>query len=91
MERKDEVRVQQDERYAHLVLMAKTNAQSNYKDSGSDNGYNLATINLKTILSPQAILDVLFVDGLKHNLISISQLCDKGMSTFITYSVIQQQ
>ena len=24
------------------------------------------------------IKDVLFVDGLKHNLLSISQLCDKG-------------
>ena len=29
-------------------------------------------------LSSTTISDILLVDGLKHNLISISQLCDKG-------------
>jgi len=29
------------------------------------------------------IKDVLLVDGLKHNLLSISQLCDKGYNSLI--------
>jgi hypothetical protein len=28
--------------------------------------------------------DVLFVDGLKHNLLSVSQVCDKGCEVFFT-------
>ena len=28
--------------------------------------------------------DMLFVDGLKHNIISVSQVCDKGCEVFFT-------
>lgn len=35
--------------------------------------------------SSTTIFDVMLVDGLKHNLLSISQLCDKGFKvTFVT-------
>jgi hypothetical protein len=32
------------------------------------------------------IADVLLVDGLKHNLLSISQLCDKGYNVYSNQS-----
>jgi hypothetical protein len=33
--------------------------------------------------------DVLFVDGLKHNLLSVSQVCDKGCEVFLLLKTIK--
>ena len=52
------------------------------KDGGmvtfGDNGKGkIIGINSIGITPPTCIENILFVDGLKHNLLSISQLCDK--------------
>jgi hypothetical protein len=33
--------------------------------------------------------DVLFVDGLKHNLLSVIQFCDKGCEFFLLLNIVK--
>ena len=61
---------------AFTTFEAKESGSVSYGDNAK--GKILGAGNIGS--SPTYLKDVLLVEGLKHNLISISQLCDKGYS-----------
>ena len=58
-----------------ITLKAKDGGMVTFGDNGKGKIIGIGNIG---ITSSTFINDVLLVDGLKHNLLSISQLCDKG-------------
>ena len=60
-------------KFSHLTLKAK--GYVTYGDSTKGNFFGIGKFGAPSFTS---IEDVLYVEGLKHNLLSISQLYDKG-------------
>ena len=55
-------------------IEAKDGGKVNFGDNSKGKVIGIGSIKCKSL----KIVDVLLVDGLKHNLLSISQLCDRG-------------
>ncbi|XP_073220690.1 uncharacterized protein [Cicer arietinum] len=60
------------------------NAQKNHKFVGSKPIHDVFIKPTQRSESTTVFKDVLYVKGLKHNLLSISQLCDKGYQVYFT-------
>lgn len=60
-------------KFSSLSLKAK-----GYVTYGDDNKGKILGVGTVGVPPCTIIKDVLYVEGLKHNLLSISQLCDKG-------------
>ena len=55
---------------------------------GDDSKGKIVDIGNIKIGSSPLIENVVLVEGLKHNLLSISQLCDKGLKLFLMISLV---
>jgi len=66
-----------------VSIICKQEGDVTYGDNNKGRILGRGSIGDKSIL---LIHDVLYVEGLKHNLLSISQLCDKGYQ--VIYQVI---
>ena len=65
--------------FSNLVLKAK-----GFVTYGDNNKGSIIVKGKVDALPLTSIEDVIFVEGLKHNLLSISQLCDKGFKIKFT-------
>lgn len=66
-------------KFSSLVLKYKSYVT--YGDNNKGNIFGIGKIGAPPFKS---IEDVLYVEGLKHNLLSINQLCDKGFEIKFT-------
>ena len=62
-------------------LMLKAKGYVTYGDNNKGRILGIGKVGAPNFIS---IEDVLYVEGLKHNLLSISQLCDKGFKIRFT-------
>ena len=66
-------------KFSHLTLKAK-----GYVTYGDNNKGRILGVGIIGSPPSTTIEDVLFVEGLKHSLLSISQLCDRGFKVNFT-------
>ena len=64
-----------DDKEAFITLRMKKEGMVTFGDNGKGHIIGIGKIQ---IISHTCLENVLYVSGLKHNLISISQLCDRG-------------
>lgn len=62
-------------------IVIKSKGYIAYEDSNKGNSLGIGKVGTPPFIT---IDDVIYVEGLKHNLISISQLCDKGLKINFT-------
>ncbi|XP_017442817.1 uncharacterized protein LOC108347874 [Vigna angularis] len=68
-----------------ISLSYKTSCCVTYGDNNKDKVVGIGKIQT---LSSYIIENVLLVDGLKHNLLSINQLCDKGLKSLLSLIIV---